>query len=176
MRRYLLALAALPLLLGAGYYQWVDENGVVTFSQHAPQGVQAEQLTMGSAQAIGQESGDETDPAAAAPIDLDIDSILQRRDREHRNASARPRSNMTPRHMQCEIARSELAQLKRNPPRVVRVPIPPDLIMPHAPVRNMPKRSPNQPNYTEIRRSDEEIAAIISQAEAAVREICRNIP
>ena len=43
--RTLVLLAAIPLLMGAEVYRWVDANGVVNYSQIKPRGVPAEQLT-----------------------------------------------------------------------------------------------------------------------------------
>jgi hypothetical protein len=44
-----LLVASLPLLMGADVYRWVDLNGVVNFTQLKPRGVQADQITTGSA-------------------------------------------------------------------------------------------------------------------------------
>lgn len=38
----LLALGLMPLLMGAAVYRWVDEDGVVNYTQHKPEGVAAE--------------------------------------------------------------------------------------------------------------------------------------
>lgn len=40
--RLALALAMLPVLMGATIYRWVDANGVVNYSQQKPEGVNAE--------------------------------------------------------------------------------------------------------------------------------------
>lgn len=41
-RRLLLILGLLPWLMGAAVYRWVDEDGVVNYSQLKPEGVDAE--------------------------------------------------------------------------------------------------------------------------------------
>ena len=46
MRRisYLVVVLCLPLLMGAEVYRWVDEDGVVNYSQTRPRGVESERL------------------------------------------------------------------------------------------------------------------------------------
>lgn len=58
-----LVLCLLPLLTGAAVYRWVDESGVVNYTQIKPEGVNAERVSADTGQRIG---GDAT-PAAATP-------------------------------------------------------------------------------------------------------------
>ncbi len=43
--RSILLVLALPLLMGSEVYRYVDSNGVVTYAQQLPYGVQGERIT-----------------------------------------------------------------------------------------------------------------------------------
>jgi predicted pyridoxine 5'-phosphate oxidase superfamily flavin-nucleotide-binding protein len=47
-----LVLLALPLLLGADVYRWVDENGVVNYTQLKPEGVDAVRVSAATGQRV----------------------------------------------------------------------------------------------------------------------------
>lgn len=57
-----LALCLLPLLMGASVYRWVDENGVVNYTQLKPEGVDAELVSSDTGQRI------ETPAKAPQPV------------------------------------------------------------------------------------------------------------
>jgi hypothetical protein len=59
-----LALCCLPLLMGASVYRWVDEDGVINYSQLKPEGVEAELVRADTGQRIGT-----TPPPASAGND-----------------------------------------------------------------------------------------------------------
>lgn len=63
--RSLLLLAALPFLMGAEVYRWVDANGVVNYSQIKPRGVAAEQI-------VTQQTSRRGAPAAASAGELGL--------------------------------------------------------------------------------------------------------
>ncbi|HEX7037532.1 MAG TPA: DUF4124 domain-containing protein [Pseudomonadales bacterium] len=60
-----LTLCALPLLMGATIYRWVDENGVVNYTQLKPEGVPAELVHADTGQRVTSE------PAAGADRGLE---------------------------------------------------------------------------------------------------------
>jgi hypothetical protein len=61
-----LALCCLPLLMGASVYRWVDEGGVINYSQLKPEGVEAELVMADTGQRIGT-----TPPPASAGAGAD---------------------------------------------------------------------------------------------------------
>jgi len=52
VRKLGLAVCLLPLLMGASVYRWVDENGVVNYTQLKPEGVEAELVHADTGQRI----------------------------------------------------------------------------------------------------------------------------
>jgi hypothetical protein len=62
-----LALSALPLLMGAAVYRWVDENGVVNYTQLKPEGVNAELVSADTGRRQSTSSAPATTPESAAP-------------------------------------------------------------------------------------------------------------
>lgn len=63
-----LALGSLPLLMGAAVYRWVDENGVVNYTQLKPEGVDAELVSADTGRRqTSSRTAEGTQPAPAAP-------------------------------------------------------------------------------------------------------------
>ena len=71
----LLLLAAVPLLMGAEVYRWVDANGVVNYSQMKPRGVAAEQI------ATDPGAPPATPEAAPAPASSELSTEQRRNSR-----------------------------------------------------------------------------------------------
>lgn len=69
-----LTLCALPLLMGATVYRWVDENGVVNYTQLKPEGVAAELVHADTGQRVtsqpsaGEDSAVQTATADQGPL------------------------------------------------------------------------------------------------------------
>ncbi|MFU8816396.1 MAG: DUF4124 domain-containing protein [Pseudomonadales bacterium] len=69
MCKFALAIAALPLLMGADVYRWVDADGVVNFTQQKPQGFDAERVRAQTGERIDRSTvstGSTATPAARA--------------------------------------------------------------------------------------------------------------
>jgi hypothetical protein len=60
-----LLLLALPLLVGADIYRWVDENGVVNYSQRQPEGVRAERVSAITGERVTPAATTATPPSPA---------------------------------------------------------------------------------------------------------------
>lgn len=59
-----LVLGALPLLMAADVYRWVDADGVVNYTQRKPEGVDADRVRAATGERF---SGELATPASAAP-------------------------------------------------------------------------------------------------------------
>jgi hypothetical protein len=105
-------LAAIPLLLGADYFQWRDENGVVTFSQLAPHGVAAERISVRTTEPARDTPSVPADPAPAtarpelSPAQQAHLERLEEIERMRQQEIARIR------HGNCERAEAVLARLQ----------------------------------------------------------------
>ena len=102
----LLLLAAVPLLMGAEVYRWVDANGVVNSSQMKPRGVAAEQI------ATDPGAPPATPEAAPAPASSEL-STEQRRVRRDLQQQERTRQQDVAeiRAANCAHAQRTLEQL-----------------------------------------------------------------
>jgi hypothetical protein len=76
-----LTLCLLPVLLGAGVYRWVDDNGVVNYSQLKPEGIDAELVTAGTGQRVPTPASTQT-ASSDAPADPNDDRDLNESQRE----------------------------------------------------------------------------------------------
>ena len=92
--RFFFLILCLPLLMGAEVYRWVDDNGVVNYSQNKPQGVDVQQIITRS----GGPSivSDASDPAGTGEL-----TAAQRRMRNELDAAENQR-------------RQEMAQIKQE--------------------------------------------------------------
>jgi hypothetical protein len=107
-------LALLPLTMGAGLYRWVDDDGVVTFSQTAPrqaEGRDVQRIDLPTApdpDASTDTTGDADEQADESRSTSDDPERLTREvaERDHRNAVAAVR------RQNCERAELMLAQLE----------------------------------------------------------------
>lgn len=66
-RRLLLILGLLPWLMGAAVYRWVDEDGVVNYSQLKPEGVDAELVSDTGERQRSRDSATPARPPAQTP-------------------------------------------------------------------------------------------------------------
>jgi hypothetical protein len=109
----LIVLLLIPLLMGADYFQWTDENGVVTFSQLAPHGVEASRVYSGS----HSDPSPPSEPAAvSAPADperarLTADQRIHL-ERLEQMELARQQEIARIRHANCERAELLLERLQ----------------------------------------------------------------
>lgn len=110
-----LALCALPLLMGAAIYRWVDENGVVNYTQLKPEGVPAELVHADTGQRVTSEPaaaenrGPQTAPATAGEPLTDA----QQRMLEELRAAEQERQRQVAkvRESNCQQARDLLERL-----------------------------------------------------------------
>lgn len=106
-----LVLCALPLLMGASVYRWVDESGVVNYTQIKPEGVDAELVSADTGRRI-------IDPPAPAPAadrtagqsELD-ENQQQMLDKLRAAETARQQEIANIRKANCEQAREQLHKL-----------------------------------------------------------------
>ncbi len=104
-------LGALPLLMGAEVYRWVDENGVVNYTQLAPQGVEAERVRADTGQRIGAQPS-EPATAAAEPAEPELSEAQQRMlSRLQAAEQARQEELARVKQANCERARAVLERL-----------------------------------------------------------------
>lgn len=111
-----LVVLAVPLLLGADVYRWVDENGVVNYTQLKPEGVPAERVSAATGQRV-------TAPQAETPATANADTRRpgageQLTDEQqqmledlHAAEEARQREVARIRQANCEQARALLERL-----------------------------------------------------------------
>lgn len=64
-----LALCALPLLMGASVYRWVDEDGVVNYTQMKPEGIDAELVSADTGQRVSTAEPPVQTPDADRAVD-----------------------------------------------------------------------------------------------------------
>jgi len=67
LARRLLILGLLPWLMGAAVYRWVDEDGVVNYSQLKPEGVDAELVSDTGERQRGRDRSTPARPSAQTP-------------------------------------------------------------------------------------------------------------
>ncbi len=68
-RQLVIVIALLPWLMGAAVYRWVDENGVVNYSQLEPEGVDAELVSSDTGARQRSSSTPAQAPAQTLPAD-----------------------------------------------------------------------------------------------------------
>lgn len=110
-----LTLCLLPVLLGAGVYRWVDEDGVVNYSQLKPEGIDAELVTAGTGQRVATPAPRQTaagETAADPNEDQDLTESQQEMLRDLRAAEqARQQEVARIREANCQQARDVLQRL-----------------------------------------------------------------
>lgn len=111
-----LALCALPLLMGATIYRWVDENGVVNYTQLKPEGVQAELVHADTGQRVTSESAAGADRAPeTAPAKKEGEPLTEAQQRmlEELRAAEQERQRQVAkvRESNCQQARDLLERL-----------------------------------------------------------------
>jgi hypothetical protein len=95
-----------PLVLTAETYKWVDENGVVTFSQSPPPSVEAEKIKLRKTTSEGSSSKARLNSLRQNLADSAEDRELQKKAKqEEKEQSALKKRN-------CEAAQSNLRKLK----------------------------------------------------------------
>ncbi len=105
-------LGALPLLMGAEVYRWVDENGVVNYTQLAPEGVEAERVRPDTGQRIAARPSEPATTPAAESAEPEL-SEAQQRMLSKLQAAEQARQEEVARIKQanCERARAVLERL-----------------------------------------------------------------
>jgi len=112
--KLLLVLGLLPWLMGAAVYRWVDEDGVVNYSQLKPEGVDAELVSDTGQSQRGRNRAAPVQPPAQTPPDGEqtlpesqqrMLSELQAAEQERQAEIARVRE------ANCQEARDLLARL-----------------------------------------------------------------
>ncbi|MCZ6620224.1 MAG: DUF4124 domain-containing protein [Gammaproteobacteria bacterium] len=126
--RIMLFALCVPWLMGAEVYRWVDENGVVNYTQNVPRGVKAQRITTqaGAPSVIAEveEVSEDTEPETP-PLTDEQKSML---DELKAAELARQQELARIRQTNCEQAREILANLSltsrirvRNPDGTQRV-------------------------------------------------------
>jgi hypothetical protein len=62
-----LLLCCLPALMGAAVYRWVDDKGVINYSQQKPEGVNAERIDATSGRKMDEPAAPSPDASAQTP-------------------------------------------------------------------------------------------------------------
>jgi hypothetical protein len=108
-----LALCCLPMLMGAAVYRWVDESGVVNYTQLKPEGVDAELVSADTGRRITEAARPQ--PAAAADDGNDEQQLTENQERmlaDLRAAeSVRQQEIAKVREANCQQARDVLERL-----------------------------------------------------------------
>ncbi|MEE9253617.1 MAG: DUF4124 domain-containing protein [Pseudomonadales bacterium] len=109
--RLALLFLALPFLLGAEVYRWVDEEGVVHFSERPARNTTAERISVSSGAGIRRAPA----PTALAEPTTGTDSLTTKQqalqDQLNQQASTRLREIAKTRGKNCEIAQSRFDDL-----------------------------------------------------------------
>lgn len=112
VRNIAVILCALPLLMGAAVYRWVDENGVVNYTQLEPEGVDAELVSADTGRRVARPrpatqpaAVDRNDEAPLTAKQQDMLSDLQAAERARQEELARVRE------ANCQEARDVLQRL-----------------------------------------------------------------
>jgi hypothetical protein len=108
-----LALCCLPLLMGASVYRWVDENGVVNYTQLKPEGVASELVRADTGQRLAESSPAPTRARPTTdPAEQNLSEDQQRMLADLRAAEAeRQRQVAKVRDANCQQGRNLLQQL-----------------------------------------------------------------
>jgi len=112
-----LLFCCLPALMGAGVYRWVDENGVVNFTQQKPEHVAAERIapdsgtTLEDAAATDAPTAPPTAPSQPSGSDQLTDAQRQALAELNAAESARAAAVSDIRAANCERARGVLERL-----------------------------------------------------------------
>ncbi|MFJ3053822.1 DUF4124 domain-containing protein [Pseudomonas nitroreducens] len=106
-----LLLALAPTVMAAQVYKWVDAQGITHFGAQPPEGANASAVNTNSAQP--KAASNFPPPAAAKPTLAPSDDEKQKAaDEKVRQEVAQQEAE---RIKQCELERTNLAQLKNNP-------------------------------------------------------------
>ncbi len=109
----IICLVALPLLMGTEYYQWIDDDGVVTYSQQAPRDRESQRVRMDAAGSLPAptRSADPADPAAPAQPAPELDPApVQQTD----SLEAEQQAIMARLQAEEEARQAEIAELRRG--------------------------------------------------------------
>ena len=107
-----LALCCLPLLMGASVYRWVDENGVVNYTQLKPEGVPAELVRADTGQRLTETSAPAPAEQPADPAEQNLTDDQQRMLADLRAAEAeRQRQVAKVRETNCQRGHELLERL-----------------------------------------------------------------
>jgi len=110
-----LAIVCLPLLMAADIYRWVDQDGVVNYTQQKPKGIQAEIVSGVSRSQHAPSSRQPASPRAGGDTQVrqpELDEHQQRLLEDLQAAeSARRQEVAKVREENCERARSVLGRL-----------------------------------------------------------------
>jgi hypothetical protein len=109
-----LCILLLPLAMGSGLYRWTDENGVVSYSQIKPQGIDATRIELQGSGTMVERSPEPMPDLEAPAVEL---SPQQKAHLERLEALERARQEEIARIRQsnCERAEQTLAQLQSGP-------------------------------------------------------------
>lgn len=114
-----LLLCCLPALMGAAVYRWVDDKGVINYSQQKPEGVNAERIDATSGQKLAEAApppaGASAPPAGAPASDARL-SAAQREALAGLEAAEQARQEEVAniRQANCERARGVLERLNAS--------------------------------------------------------------
>lgn len=119
--KFALAIGLVPLLMGAAVYRWVDENGVVNYTQHKPEGVAAEEVSAATGSRRSTDAGTAAadtprpDPAAsrvAAEGEAELTDAQQDMLEDLKEIEAQRQAEIAKvKRANCDEARSVLANL-----------------------------------------------------------------
>lgn len=104
-----LALCALPLLMGASVYRWVDETGVVNYTQIKPEGVPSQRVSADTGRPFANVPA--APDAAAAPQPALTDNQQKMLEGLRAAEAARQAEVAKVREANCEQARAVLERL-----------------------------------------------------------------
>lgn len=114
--KLVLALCCLPLLMGAAVYRWVDEDGVVNYTQLKPEGVEAELVSADTGRRVVNPSTPQPSPDAAQSVQDQEQQQLTDNQQEmladlRAAEAARQREIAKVRDANCQQARGQLQKL-----------------------------------------------------------------
>ncbi|MEZ5558254.1 MAG: DUF4124 domain-containing protein [Pseudomonadales bacterium] len=113
-----LLLCCLPLLMGAQVYRWIDENGVVNYTQLKPEGVESELVSSDSGRAVTSAARSTPAAAGASPADGGEPSLSDRQQAMLRDLQAAEQARKEEfervRADNCQRARDVLSRLSER--------------------------------------------------------------
>ncbi len=138
----ILALTATPS--SAGMYKWTDADGNTQYGQHPPAGVQAEQIKP------GPPPGSQPQPRLSPQERLKALEAEQQKQQQKEVEAATEQQKLETNRKRCEIARTNLANLKMGGHRLTRL-----------------------PDGTYTRFSEEERLRRVREAEQQIKDYCQ---